>query len=74
MATSLQNSFEMASTDMRFLSAVAAYGQKLRGSDELAKTSWQQIAGWAEQARGADAKGYRTEFVRLVDLTAGLSR
>lgn len=74
MATSLQNRFEMASTDMRFLSAVAAYGQKLRGSDELAKTSWQQIAGWAEQARGADAKGYRAEFVRLVDITEGLSR
>lgn len=74
MATSLQNSFEMASTDMRFLSAVAAYGQKLRGSDELAKTSWQQIAGWAERAKGTDEKGYRAEFIRLVDLTAGLSR
>lgn len=74
MTTSIQNSFEMATTDMRFLSAVAAYGQKLRGSDELAKTSWQQIAGWAERAKGTDEKGYRAEFVRLVDLTAGLSR
>lgn len=74
MASSVQKRFENASTDMRFLSAVAAYGQKLHGSDALAKTSWQQITDWAEQAKGADAEGYRAEFVRLSELAGRLSR
>ncbi|WP_446714982.1 vWA domain-containing protein [Citrobacter sp. NCU1] len=74
MAATVQNRFDMASTDMRFLSAVAAYGQKLRGSDTLAKTSWQQIAQWGEQAKGSDPQGYRAEFIRLVGLAEGLSR
>lgn len=66
--------FSSASTDMRFFAAVAAWGQKLRGSDNLASTSWQQIAQWAEQSRGTDPQGYRAEFIRLVGLADSLSR
>ena len=42
------------SEDMRFHAAVAAYGQKLRGSEYLNNTSWQQIKQWAQKAKGED--------------------
>ncbi len=57
---------------MLFRAAVAAYGQKLRGSEYLNDTSWQQIKQWAQQAKGQDQQGYRAEFIRLVGLAEGL--
>ncbi|PFF97415.1 vWA domain-containing protein [Escherichia albertii] len=62
----------IASEDMLFRAAVAAYGQKLRGSEYLNDTSWQQIKQWAQQAKGQDQQGYRAEFIRLVELAEGL--
>ncbi|MFP2860470.1 vWA domain-containing protein [Escherichia marmotae] len=60
------------SEDMRFRAAVAAFGQKLRGSEYLNNTSWQQIEQWARQAKGPDQQGYRAEFIRLIGLAEGL--
>ncbi|ECG8607391.1 VWA domain-containing protein [Salmonella enterica subsp. salamae] len=65
--------FADASEDFRFQAAVAAYGQKLRGSEYLADTTWPQIIKWGEQARGEDKQGYRAEFIKLVKLAQGLS-
>ncbi|AHE61548.1 TPA: von Willebrand factor type A domain-containing protein [Escherichia albertii] len=62
----------IASEDMLFRAAVAAYGQKLRGFEYLNDTSWQQIKQWAQQAKGQDQQGYRAEFIRLVGLAEGL--
>ncbi|ENL7331487.1 VWA domain-containing protein [Escherichia albertii] len=62
----------IASEDMLFRAAVAAYGQKLRGFEYLNDTSWQQIKQWAQQAKGQDPQGYRAEFIRLVGLAEGL--
>ena len=60
------------SEDMRFRAAVAAYGQKLRGSEYLNNTSWQQIKQWAQKAKGEDPQGYRAEFIRLIGLAKDL--
>lgn len=60
------------SEDMRFRAAVAAFGQKLRDSEYLKNTSWQQIEQWALQAKGQDPQGYRAEFIRLIGLAEGL--
>ena len=60
------------SEDMRFRAAVAAYGQKLRGSEYLNNTSWQQIKQWAQKAKGDDPQGYRAEFIRLIGLAKDL--
>ncbi|HEB1289996.1 TPA: VWA domain-containing protein [Escherichia albertii] len=62
----------IASEDILFRAAVAAYGQKLRGFEYLNDTSWQQIKQWAQQAKGQDQQGYRAEFIRLVGLAEGL--
>ncbi|MBA1931837.1 DUF3520 domain-containing protein, partial [Escherichia coli] len=51
---------------------VAAYGQKLRGSEYLNNTSWQQIKQWAQKAKGEDPQGYRAEFIRLIGLAKDL--
>ena len=68
----LAPTINIASEDMLFRAAVAAYGQKLRGSEYLNDTSWQQIKQWAQQAKGQDLQGYRAEFIRLVGLAEGL--
>ncbi|HBP4796107.1 vWA domain-containing protein [Escherichia coli] len=60
------------SEDMRFRAAVAAYGQKLRGSEYLNNTPWQQIKQWAQKAKGEDPQGYRAEFIRLIGLAKDL--
>lgn len=53
----------------RFASAVAAYGQLLRGdpyiSDEF---GWDDVISLGQKARGEDAFGYRSEFVQLARL------
>ncbi|AZS51283.1 VWA domain-containing protein [Entomomonas moraniae] len=66
--------FDKASIETRFVSAVAAFGQKLRNNPALAKTSYEQIAQWANNAKGEDPNGYRGEFVKLVKLTGSLTR
>ncbi|HEB1251741.1 TPA: VWA domain-containing protein [Escherichia albertii] len=68
----LAPTINIASEDMLFRAAVAAYGQKLRGFEYLNDTSWQQIKQWAQQAKGQDQQGYRAEFIRLVGLAEGL--
>ncbi|SPB17596.1 hypothetical protein NOV72_04801 [Caballeronia novacaledonica] len=72
--SALRSSFDSASSETRFLAAVAAYGQKLRGNPALASTTWPAIAAWANDAKGRDNFGYRAEFVRLVRLAGSLSK
>ncbi len=52
----------------RFASAVAAFGQLLRGDPYLKGFLWGDIIDLAEPARGRDRFGYRTEFLNLVRL------
>ncbi|KKB86535.1 hypothetical protein VW29_02455 [Devosia limi DSM 17137] len=53
------------SDDMRFAAAVAAFGQKLKGSD-YGDISWADIRALAQSGRGADESGYRAEFIQLI--------
>ncbi|WP_332687723.1 vWA domain-containing protein [Devosia sp.] len=56
-----------ASEDMRFAAAVAAFGQKLKGSNYGSSMGWDEIEALARSGRGADDSGYRAEFIQLVD-------
>jgi Ca-activated chloride channel family protein len=58
------------SDDLRFAAAVAAFGQKLRGSVYGNAIGWGEIAALAMGARGNDESGYRSEFVSLVKTAA----
>ncbi len=70
---SITNNFRNASTDFRFATAVAAFGQKLRGSDYTDTFSYDKIINIAQKSLGADINGYRREFVDLVKLAKALS-
>lgn len=62
-----------AGDDPRFAAAVAAFGQKLKGSSYGETITWQQIMDLANGSKGADTNGYRAEFVQMVGLAALLS-
>jgi Ca-activated chloride channel family protein len=66
------DSFDAASVDQRFSVAAAAFGQKLRDTDQTAGFSWDRIIEIATAARGADPYGYRSEFLSLVRLASAL--
>ena len=60
-----------ASADSRFAAAVAAFGQKLKGSN-YGDMGWDEIRALAQAARGADESGYRAEFMQLIDMARAL--
>jgi Ca-activated chloride channel family protein len=66
------DNFDQASVDQRFSIAVAAFGQKLRNSDQTAKFGYDKIIEIATAARGSDPFGYRAEFLSLVRLASAL--
>jgi Ca-activated chloride channel family protein len=65
---------QAAGDDTRFSIAVAAFGQKLRDTDQVAGYSWDAIRDLAAGARGDDPYGERGEFLRLVGLAKSLDR
>ncbi len=64
---SAATSLDSAPDDARFAAAVAAFGQKLKGS-AYGEMSWDAIRALAAGAKGKDEAGHRAEFVQLVGL------
>jgi Ca-activated chloride channel family protein len=64
--------FASASNDLRFSTAVAAFGQKLRGSAQVSALSYERLIEIATAAKGSDPYGYRAEFLSLVRLASAL--
>jgi Ca-activated chloride channel homolog len=58
--------FENASTDQRFAAAVAGFGMLLRDSPYKGSTTFDSVLRIGEASQGADAGGYRQEFLELV--------
>lgn len=54
--------------EARFASAVAAFGQLLRGEPHVKDFSYDDVIALAESARGRDSFGNRSEFLNLVRL------
>jgi Ca-activated chloride channel family protein len=63
----------VASEDMRFASAVAAFALLLRDSEHRGQASYEQVLSLARGARGDDPQGYRGEFVGMVETARTLS-
>ncbi|WP_066632378.1 vWA domain-containing protein [Labilibacter marinus] len=65
------------SKDFRFVSSVAAWGMKLRNSDFIKATEYQEIVKWAKSSKANDEEGYKAEMIRLMEsaeiLSDGLS-
>jgi Ca-activated chloride channel family protein len=64
--------FASASADTRFAAAVAEFGMILRESSYRGKASIDHVIDTASDAKGADANGYRAEFVQLAETCKGL--
>ncbi|MFJ1256733.1 von Willebrand factor type A domain-containing protein [Cupriavidus sp. CuC1] len=58
---------------LRFATAVAGFGQLLRGGNHVGSWTYADARTLALGARGTDRFGYRGEFIRLVDLAQALS-
>jgi len=67
-------SIGQASTDLRFASAVAAYGMLLRRSEYSGAADWNLVLGLARDGTEADESGKRAEFYALAETAARLSR
>ena len=59
---------DQAPLDVRFATAVAGFGQLLRGSPYTGTFDYDQAIELARGARGEDRFGYRSEFLQLVRL------
>ena len=55
------------SVDFRFAAAVAGFGMLLRDSEHAGALTLDDIVSLAEAGRGDDPRGYRGEFIRLVE-------
>ena len=58
---------DKASNDLKFSSAVAWFGLKLRDSKLIADKSSEEIVKLAKQGISNDGEGYKAEFIRLVE-------
>ena len=72
VATDSGARFGEASVDFRWSAAVASFGMVLRDSPYKGMATLPMVKELAESAKGADAAGYRAEFVELVQKAAGL--
>jgi len=57
----------------QFAASVAGFGQLLRGGRFTQQYSYNDVVSMAVHAKGIDRHGYRSEFVRLVELANTLS-
>ena len=60
------------SVDFRFATAVAGFGMLLRDSKHAGDWTLGDVVGLAEKGKGDDPRGYRGEFIRLVEATRDL--
>jgi Ca-activated chloride channel family protein len=61
-------SADAAPQESRFATAVAAFGQLLRGGQYTKSYSYDDVIALAQAAKGKDEFGYRAEFINLVRL------
>jgi Ca-activated chloride channel family protein len=67
-AASIFRELSDSDEDFRFASAVVEFGMLLRDSPYKAASSWKTVMDRARASKGADAEGYRAEFVKLVEM------
>lgn len=70
----VDNKGNNVSSDFRFAAAVAMFGQLLRDSDFKGDATYTQVIVMAKTALDNDERGYRREFLRLVETADGLKQ
>jgi len=67
-------SIASASENIRFAAAVTGFGMLLRNSKFKGTADYKMVLKMASEAKGNDPKGYRAEFIRLVETAQVLSK
>lgn len=70
----IDNRSNNVSADFRFAASVAMLGQLLRNSDFKGDASYDKVIKLAKTGLDNDEKGYRREFIRLVESAKGLAK
>ena len=70
----VDNKGDSVSSDFRFASAVAMFGQLLRDSDFKGTADYDKVIKLAKQGLNNDERGYRREIIRLVEAAKGLEK
>lgn len=65
-------SLDGATGDFRFAAAVACFGMLLRNSEHQGESSHKLVLELAHSGKGNDPHGYRSEFIKLVELAQSL--
>ena len=72
LAQPVADKIVVPSADFRFAAAVAAFGMRLRDSPHAGDYGLDDVVSLAEGALGSDSRGYRGEFIRLVEAVRDL--
>ncbi|MFT3734939.1 MAG: von Willebrand factor type A domain-containing protein [Rhodocyclaceae bacterium] len=73
VSSDAQRDMAQASNEFRFATAVAGFGQLMRGGKYTGGWKFADARALAAGSTGKDRFGYRGEFLRLVDLASSLS-
>lgn len=65
---------EETSDNFRFAAAVAEFGMLLRNSEFKSNSSFSGVLKLANNAKGKDEEGYRSEFIKLVSKANSISK
>jgi Ca-activated chloride channel family protein len=60
--------FNQAGEDFRFITAVSEFGMLLRDSEYKGQSDFKSVLSIAKASKGEDDDGYRSEFIRLVEM------
>jgi Ca-activated chloride channel homolog len=73
-SVAVASSTESPSADLRFASAVAAFGMLLRDSEHKGSATFETVRELVAGARGEDREGYRADLLGLVAAAESLPR
>ena len=74
LSTPISTETGNASNDVRFSVAIAGYGQLLSGGKYLQDWGYNELIKLANETKGKDAYGYRSEAIKLMRLAQSLGR
>jgi Ca-activated chloride channel family protein len=73
LTTPITSGMGEATDDIRFSAAIAGYGQLLSGGKYLQDWGYNELISLANNTKGQDAYGYRSEAIKLMRLAKSLS-
>ncbi len=63
-----------ATDNIRFAASVAEFGMLLRDSEHKANANFSQALTMAREAKGTDSYGYRSDFIKLIEIAEMLNK